>query len=57
MNQPIKTSNTYFDRKGSIKIVGYKSLRGLIAVLKRANRNALKLGVQTELTIKLPIKP
>lgn len=42
--------------KGELRGVGYKSFAGLVAMLKRVNKNCLKTGMRTELRIKLPLQ-
>ena len=44
------------DHNDSLKRVGYKSMRGLISMLRRTNKNCKKFGGSVQLIIKLPIK-
>lgn len=43
--------------KGSlVKLKGYKREAGLLAMIKKANRNCLKFRTSVQITITLPIK-
>mgnify|MGYP001583023195 CR=1 FL=1 len=48
--------NIVHSKDGELKRVGYKSMRGLIAMLKRTNKNCKKFGGKLNFTITLPIK-
>lgn len=50
------TNMFYNVSKGHISKIGYKSFRGLIQMLKRANASCLYYNYSTEIRFKLPIK-
>lgn len=39
-----------------MKKLGYKTEKGLLAMIKKINQSCIKLGYETEICIKLPIK-
>lgn len=47
--------NVFPTSKG-LKRIGYKTERGLIAMIKKANKNCKKVGAKMKLEIVLPIK-
>lgn len=49
--------NIYPQSNGTVRSIGYKSLAGLIQVIKRADRNCKKYGYKTKLVITLPVDP
>ena len=49
-------TNLYADDKQHLNRIGYKSFRGLVAVLKRVNKSCLKIGYKTEIRIVFPMK-
>lgn len=55
-DEKVLAENIVFDSKGRTKRFGYKSLRGLFQVLKRANKNLLKHNAKMQYQIILPIK-
>jgi len=48
--------NLYFNNKGEITKIGYKTERGLITAIKKMNKQCIKWGTQSELDIILPVK-
>lgn len=55
-DEAVLARNIVLDAKGRTKRLGYKSFRGLVQVLKRANRNLLKHNSKMQYQIILPIK-
>ena len=47
--------NIYIENR-NIKLVGYKTFRGMIGLLKKINKSCKKIGYVTEIRIRLPIK-
>lgn len=48
--------NIVFDSEGKVKKLGFKTFKGLVWALKRANRNLTKFGIKMQYQIILPIK-
>lgn len=42
--------------KGEIKVVGYKTFRGMVALFKKINKDCKKKGMRLNFTIELPMK-
>lgn len=48
--------NIYPSRKGHVKGIGYKTLKGLISELKRIDANCKKYNFKTTIMIDFPIQ-
>lgn len=48
--------NLYPTSDGRLKSIGYKSIDGLLQVIKRADRNCKKYGYKMKLEITLPVE-
>jgi|JI9StandDraft_1071089.scaffolds.fasta_scaffold94429_5 hypothetical protein len=48
--------NVYFGQKEEIKVVGYKTFRGMVALFKKINKDCKKKGIKMNFTIQLPMK-
>ena len=50
------SKNIMFNSKGNISVIGYKTFRGMVAMLKKANKNCKKHNVIMKYEIQLPLK-
>jgi hypothetical protein len=55
-NEVVLARNMVFDGKGRVKHLGYKTFKGMVSQLRKANRNLKKFGSKMQYQIILPIK-
>ena len=48
--------NVFPDFKRELHTIEYKTFRGMVAMLKKANKNCQRLNFQTNIVIRLPIR-
>lgn len=52
----IINQNVYVDNNQQIKVVGYKTFRGIVSLFKKINKDCNKKGIKLNFTIQLPMK-
>jgi len=56
MTEVSELVNLYPSAKGELKKISFKTFKGLISELERANKNCKKYKMKTEIRIMLPIR-
>jgi len=55
-NEMVLARNIVFDSQGRVKHLGYKTFKGMVSELRKANKNLKKFGSKMQYQIILPIK-
>lgn len=55
-NESMDCINLFPNANGSIKRIGFKTIKGLCYQLKRINKNCKKFGFKTKIEVILPIE-
>jgi hypothetical protein len=55
-DEMVLARNIVFDGKGRVKRLGYKTFKGMVSALRKANKNLKKFGSKMQYQIILPIK-